>query len=109
VDDRAVRQVHAAAWAVIRRPRGPRGLALRRCRRVDHDRRGGFDASPEALEPGERVVERGSELSDEVFREIEARATRDHETPEEAIAGEPLVHLLETLLQTHPGGGAIVE
>ena len=46
---------------------------------------------------------------EEVVREIEAHAARDDEAPEEAIAGEPLVHLLEALLQAHPGGGAVVE
>src|SRR5229473_2245754 len=73
------------------------------------NRRVGFDASHQMVEPGERLLERHAEDTKEVVREIEARAPRGHETPEEAIAGELLVHLLEPFLQTHAGGGAVVE
>src|SRR5665647_1800174 len=88
-----------------------RGLMLEDAGVVEpiDDRRVGFDASHQAVEPGESVLECDGEDSEEVVREIEAHAARDHDASEEAIAGEPLVHLLEALLQAHPGGGAVVE
>src|SRR5665811_1571538 len=78
-----------------------RGLMLEDAGVVEpiNDRRVGFDASHQAVEPGESVLECDGEDSEEVVREIEAHAARDHEASEEAIAGEPLVHLLEALLQ----------
>src|SRR5450759_2366991 len=75
---------------------------------IDH-RRIGFDAAHQAVEPGESVLERAGGGTREVVREIEEHAARNHKAPEEAIAGEPLVHLLEALLQTRASGGAIVE
>src|ERR1019366_4299785 len=73
------------------------------------DRRVGFDASHQIIEPGERLLQRYVEESKEVVREVEACAARDQHAPEESIAGKLLVHLLEALLQTHAGGGAVVE
>src|SRR5258708_1661634 len=88
-----------------------RGLVLEDAGVVEpiDDRRVGFDAFHQAVEPGESLLERGGEDPEEIVREIEARAARDHEAPQEAIAGEPLVHLLEAFLQAHPDGGAVVE
>ena len=73
------------------------------------DRRVGLDASHQAVEAGKGLLEHGGEDSEEIVREIEAHPARDDQTPEEAIAGEPLVRLLEALLQAHPGGGTVVE
>ncbi len=53
--------------------------------------------------------ERRGEGREQVVREIETHAARDHEAPQEAIAGEPLVQLLQALPQARPGGGAVVE
>ena len=67
------------------------------------------DASHQAIEPGERVLQRVREISEEIIREIEARTARDHEAAEEAVTRDPLVHLLQALLQQCPSGSAIVE
>src|SRR5260370_28175726 len=72
-------------------------------------RRVGFDAPHQAIEPGESVLERDGEGSQEVIRKIEEHTAREHKAPEETIACKPLVHLLEALLQTHASGSAIVE
>src|SRR5712691_2366833 len=73
------------------------------------DRGVGFDASHQIVEPVKGLLERRAEHTKEIVRKIEARAARDQTTPKEPIAGELLVYLLEALLQTHAGGGAIVE
>ncbi len=88
-----------------------RGLALEDAGVVEpiDNGRVGFDASHQAVEPGESVRERRGEDSEEVSRDIEAHSAWDQEAAQEAIASEPLIHLLEALLQAQPGGRAVVK
>ena len=76
--------------------------------RID-DRRVRFDASHQAFEAGECVVKSRGNQAEHVAGDVEAYAARNDETAKEAVAREPFVHLLEALLQAHPGGGAVVE
>ena len=68
------------------------------------DRRVGFDASHQARR-ARRAVSWSAAASDARAASSERSrrdAARDHEAAEEAIAGEPLVDLLEALLQRMP-------